>query len=125
VLYHSQEEVAQRLVNGTPGQKDYRAMSVFTRFYSRPVYHFLIPKEKYFPVPGVDGALVTFLLRPEGKRPNVPSERRFIKMVRLHARWGGEESVGMRWGSGVCKVEGRRGCMWAGGGGRRGSWGEG
>ena len=60
-------------------------MTVVTRFYSRPVYHFIIPKEKYFPAPGVDGALVTFHLKPEEKRVKVPSERKFIKMVRFQA----------------------------------------
>jgi hypothetical protein len=42
-----------------------------------------IPKEKYFPVPGVDGALVTFKLLPPGKRLKVPDERGFISMVSL------------------------------------------
>lgn len=76
-----QEEVAQRLVDATPSRPDYRAMSVLTHFYSRPRYRFLIPKEKYFPVPGVDGALVTFKLRPPGKRPPVPDERAFVSLV--------------------------------------------
>lgn len=35
-----QEEVAQRLVDATPGRSNYRAMSVFTHFYSKPVYRF-------------------------------------------------------------------------------------
>jgi hypothetical protein len=40
-----------------------------------------IPKEKYFPVPGVDGALVTFKLLPPSKRLSVPGERGFIVLV--------------------------------------------
>lgn len=40
-----------------------------------------IPKEKYFPVPGVDGALVTFKLLPPTQRLQVPDERGFISMV--------------------------------------------
>lgn len=40
-----------------------------------------IPKEKYFPVPGVDGALVTFKLLPPAQRLQVPDERGFISMV--------------------------------------------
>lgn len=35
-----QEEVAQRLVDPTPSRPDYRAMSVITHYYSRPVYRF-------------------------------------------------------------------------------------
>jgi 16S rRNA A1518/A1519 N6-dimethyltransferase RsmA/KsgA/DIM1 with predicted DNA glycosylase/AP lyase activity len=36
-----QEEVAQRLVDPTPSRPDYRAMSVITHYYSKPVYRFL------------------------------------------------------------------------------------
>ena len=75
-----QEEVARRLVNSTPGGPDYRAANIFVHFFSRPRYRFLIPKEKYFPVPGVDGALVSFQLRPPGSRPDVPSERAFVML---------------------------------------------
>lgn len=41
-----------------------------------------IPKEKYFPVPGVDGALVTFKLLPPAQRLHVPDERGFVSTVR-------------------------------------------
>jgi 16S rRNA A1518/A1519 N6-dimethyltransferase RsmA/KsgA/DIM1 with predicted DNA glycosylase/AP lyase activity len=44
-----------------------------------------IPKEKYFPVPGVDGALVTFKLLPPSKRVQVQGEKGFITLVR--AAW--------------------------------------
>ncbi len=54
-----------------PKGTDYRAMSVFTHFYSRPKYRLKIPRTKYFPVPGVDGALVTFALVPPASRPKV------------------------------------------------------
>lgn len=77
-----QEEVAQRLCDATPGRPDYRAMSIITHFYSKPVYRFKIPKEKYFPVPGVDGALVTFKLLPPAQRLQVPDERGFISLVK-------------------------------------------
>lgn len=76
-----QEEVAQRLVDPTPSRPDYRAMSLITHYYSKPVYRFLIPKEKYFPVPGVDGALVTFKLLPPSKRVQVSGERGFISLI--------------------------------------------
>lgn len=35
-----QEEVAQRLVDATPGRPDYRAMNIITHYYSKPVYRF-------------------------------------------------------------------------------------
>lgn len=41
-----------------------------------------IPKEKYYPVPGVDGALVTFKLLPHSRRLQVQGEKGFITMVR-------------------------------------------
>ena len=76
-----QEEVAQRLVDKRPGRSDYRAMNIRVLFYSRPRYQFIIPKEKYYPAPGVDGALVTFSLLPTEKRPRVTSERSFMSFV--------------------------------------------
>ncbi|KAI8477068.1 MAG: S-adenosyl-L-methionine-dependent methyltransferase [Monoraphidium minutum] len=76
-----QHEVAQRLVDPTPGRPDYRAMSVYTHFYSSPKYRLRIPRQKYFPVPGVDGALVTFRLAPPDRRAAVPSERGFHALV--------------------------------------------
>ncbi|KAF8073058.1 celI [Scenedesmus sp. PABB004] len=76
-----QQEVAERLCDATPGRPDYRAMSVLTHFYSRPLYRFRIPKEKYFPVPGVDGALVTFKLLPPARRVPVANERGFVALV--------------------------------------------
>lgn len=42
---------------------------------------FLIPKERYYPPPGVDGALVTFRLLPPSARPAVPSEKGFLALV--------------------------------------------
>jgi 16S rRNA A1518/A1519 N6-dimethyltransferase RsmA/KsgA/DIM1 with predicted DNA glycosylase/AP lyase activity len=36
-----QEEVAQRLVDATPGRPDYRAMNIITHYYSKPVYRFM------------------------------------------------------------------------------------
>lgn len=47
-----------------------------------------IPKEKYFPVPGVDGALVTFKLLPPAQRLQVPDERGFISTVRHRSHRG-------------------------------------
>lgn len=117
-----QHEVAERLVDPTPGRPDYRAMSIYTHYYSSPKYRralaggggctelravvvclcapeawaassaspppralatcrLRIPRQKYFPVPGVDGALVTFRLAPPSKRLEVPSERSFHALV--------------------------------------------
>lgn len=76
-----QHEVAERLVDPTPGRPDYRAMSIYTHYYSMPKYRLRIPRQKYFPVPGVDGALVTFKLIPPPKRRQVSTERGFHQLV--------------------------------------------
>ncbi len=43
---------------------------------------FSIPKEKYYPAPGVDGALITFTLTPHApRRLALPSDRGFLATV--------------------------------------------
>ncbi|KAG1671012.1 hypothetical protein FOA52_014256 [Chlamydomonas sp. UWO 241] len=76
-----QEEAAVRLCDKKVGRPDYRSMNIRVNFYSVPKYRFLIKKEKYFPAPGVDGALVTFKLLPKSKRAPVGSERGFLALV--------------------------------------------
>ncbi|GIL83214.1 hypothetical protein Vretimale_11273 [Volvox reticuliferus] len=76
-----QHEAAVRLTERTPGGPEWRAANIRTLFYSRPRYRFRISRVKYDPVPGVDGALVTFSLLPPGARPAVPSERAFHALV--------------------------------------------
>mmetsp|Transcript_19915 Transcript_19915/g.43357 ORF Transcript_19915/g.43357 Transcript_19915/m.43357 type:complete len:171 (-) Transcript_19915:69-581(-) len=76
-----QDEVARRLADKTPGRADYRAMNLKVQFYSRVRYRFSIPKEKYYPAPTVDGALITFDLLPRERRVAVPSERGLLSLV--------------------------------------------
>ncbi|KXZ54550.1 hypothetical protein GPECTOR_4g615 [Gonium pectorale] len=76
-----QHEAAERLTEKTPGGPEWRAANIRTLFYSKPRYRFRISRHKYDPVPGVDGALVTFALLPPGSRPRVPSERSFHSLV--------------------------------------------
>eukprot|EP00198_Chlamydomonas_reinhardtii_P001874 XP_001691210.1 ribosomal RNA adenine methylase transferase [Chlamydomonas reinhardtii] len=61
-----QHEAGERLTERTPGGREYR---------------FRISRFKYDPVPGVDGALVTFALRPPGARLQVPSEQALMELV--------------------------------------------
>ncbi|GLI59942.1 hypothetical protein VaNZ11_001994 [Volvox africanus] len=76
-----QHEAAVRLTERTPGGPEWRAANIRTLFYCKPRYRFRISRLKYDPVPGVDGALVTFSLLPPGARPAVPSERAFHALV--------------------------------------------
>ncbi|GIL52847.1 hypothetical protein Vafri_8614 [Volvox africanus] len=76
-----QHEAAVRLTERTPGGPEWRAANIRTLFYCKPRYRFRISRLKYDPVPGVDGALVTFSLLPPGARHAVPSERAFHALV--------------------------------------------
>jgi 16S rRNA A1518/A1519 N6-dimethyltransferase RsmA/KsgA/DIM1 with predicted DNA glycosylase/AP lyase activity len=76
-----QEEAAQRLVSSKPGDADFRAMNIRVQLYADAKYQFRISRFKYYPVPGVDGALVTFKLRPSAKWPALPSHKAFHNFV--------------------------------------------
>ncbi len=45
------------------------------------VYRFRISKTKYYPQPGVDGALVTFKLLPRAQRPPLFNETDFLRTL--------------------------------------------
>ncbi|KAG2426295.1 hypothetical protein HXX76_013052 [Chlamydomonas incerta] len=76
-----QHEAGERLTERTPGGREWRAANIRTLFYCRPKYRFRISRLKYDPVPGVDGALVTFALRPPAARLPVPSEQGLLELV--------------------------------------------
>jgi len=77
-----QEEVAQRFAVHQPGDRDYRYMSVFCHYYSKPEYKFRISRHSYFPAPKVDGAVVDFILTPPSERAlEVSEERKFLSLV--------------------------------------------
>lgn len=48
-----QEEVAQRLIEGGPGDRDYRAANVELLLYAKPRYLFTISRTSFFPPPKV------------------------------------------------------------------------
>lgn len=48
-----QEEVAERLIEGGPGDRDYRAANVELLLYARPRYLFTISRTSFFPPPKV------------------------------------------------------------------------
>ncbi len=74
--------MATRFALSAPRASDYRAMSVYVNFYSRPAYLFKISRHAFFPVPGVDSALTHFRLVPAAERHSVASEKRLWALVR-------------------------------------------
>eukprot|EP01023_Acetabularia_acetabulum_P066783 TRINITY_DN9070_c0_g1_i1.p1 TRINITY_DN9070_c0_g1~~TRINITY_DN9070_c0_g1_i1.p1 ORF type:complete len:327 (+),score=26.38 TRINITY_DN9070_c0_g1_i1:156-1136(+) len=83
LFFMLQDEVAQRLVPDKPEGSGYRAMTIFVHQYSNPKYKFLIQKEKYYPIPKVNGALVQFSLKSEDERLNLGNEQQYMKFVTL------------------------------------------
>ena len=60
----------------------YRPMTVFSHFFSKPEYMFKIDRSSYFPSPEVHGALAVFTLLPPEEREAVRSVREFQSFVR-------------------------------------------
>lgn len=77
-----QDEMASRVTLATPRTPEYRTMSLLAQFYSKPKYLFKISRSAFFPVPGVDSAMVHFELLPEADRPHVASPTQFWTLVK-------------------------------------------
>lgn len=73
-----QEEVARRFT-AVPGNKDYSSFTVFLNFYTKPRYGFTVSRNCFYPVPGVDSAVVILHTHPS---PTVDNEEQFFNMVR-------------------------------------------
>lgn len=75
-----QKEVARRLI-AKPSTKDYSPLSIYTQFYTKPQYLFLITRNVFYPSPEVNSAFVKLevLKEPEVK---VKDEGFFFKVVR-------------------------------------------
>ncbi len=74
-----QKEVAKR-ITARPGSKDYGILSVLTQAYAHAEYLFEIKRGNFFPVPGVDSAVIALDFFP--RIENVPDEALFRKVVR-------------------------------------------
>lgn len=57
-----QLEVAQRL-NATKRTKDYGILTVQTQFFSEAELLFTVPRQVFYPVPNVDSAVVSFIMK--------------------------------------------------------------
>ncbi|RJQ27493.1 MAG: 16S rRNA (adenine(1518)-N(6)/adenine(1519)-N(6))-dimethyltransferase RsmA [Peptococcaceae bacterium] len=75
-----QQEVAARLT-AAPGNKNYGSLSVLVRYFTEPEMVFRVPRTVFYPVPGVDSAVVRLRVRPE-PAVRVLDEALFFKIVR-------------------------------------------
>ena len=79
IMVMVQREVALRLCAG-PGQKDYGAFSLLTRWYASPELLFTVGPECFVPRPKVHSAVVRLTMRPEP--PAKVDETAFFRVVR-------------------------------------------
>ena len=90
VVVMLQDEAARRWSEASPGDADYRGVSVLARFYADPSYAFFIPRNAFYPAPHVDSACVRFALRDpdawvggdnDGDVPRLKRVRALSKLV--------------------------------------------
>lgn len=75
-----QDEVARRITSKA-GEEDYSSLSVFSQFYANVKYAFKVSRKCFYPVPGVDSAVVVYDL----KKPPLESKEDiegFFKLTR-------------------------------------------
>jgi 16S rRNA (adenine1518-N6/adenine1519-N6)-dimethyltransferase len=73
-----QDEVAKRCV-GAPPSQDFSSFSVFLQYHAKVRYGFLVPKKCFYPVPGVESAVIRFDLE---KQIEASDEKAFFTLVR-------------------------------------------
>ncbi|GAQ81154.1 PFC1 PALEFACE 1 [Klebsormidium nitens] len=78
-----QEEAAERLVNASPGDSEYRAMSFFVNFYAEPRISFRVGKASFTPQPKCDSAVVVMGMRRPDEWPEVTSAKAFFSLVNV------------------------------------------
>ena len=74
-----QKEVADRIC-ATPGQKDYGAFTLLTRWYAEPELLFTVGPECFMPRPKVTSAVVRLTMRPEP--PYKTDEKLLFRLIR-------------------------------------------
>lgn len=75
-----QKEVGERL-QGSPGTKDYGALTIMANYYSKVEYMFTVSKKLFSPEPEVDSAIVKF--KKHDQRPlKEKEEELFRKLVK-------------------------------------------
>jgi len=73
-----QDEVARRYV-AEPGTSEYGSITVFLNFFSTPKYGFQVSKNCFYPVPGVQSAVIILDLK---EPPKVADQDNFFEMTR-------------------------------------------
>lgn len=75
LIFLVQKEVAYRWT-ATPQKykKEYSALSVYINLIAQTEIIFVVPKQNFFPVPAVDGALVRFEIKPESEINKILTE---------------------------------------------------
>eukprot|EP00976_Prorocentrum_cordatum_P100502 1192260-Prorocentrum_minimum.AAC.1 len=71
VVVMVQLEAAERFTSASPGDGDYRPISVRVHFYSTPEFVRKVDKSLYYPAPAVDGAIIRFKLKQSNELPQV------------------------------------------------------
>ena len=71
-----QKEVAERIAS-PPGSKEYGYLSVLVQLYAEPRIEFMVPAGAFTPVPDVDSAVITLMIR---SHPSVPLANRDFLM---------------------------------------------
>lgn len=72
-----QEEMARRMT-AAPNSADYSSLTIFLNFYAEARYAFRVSRKCFYPVPKVDSAIVTLVL----KEPPQIDEEKFFELVR-------------------------------------------
>jgi 16S rRNA (adenine1518-N6/adenine1519-N6)-dimethyltransferase len=73
-----QKEVGERL-QGSPGTKDYGALTLMANYYSKVEYMFTVSKKLFSPEPEVDSAIVKF--KKHDQRPLKEKEEELFRRL--------------------------------------------
>ena len=61
------DEASRQPISDPVSKKEYSALSVYISLIAQVETPFLVPKQSFFPVPAVDGALVCLKIKPESE----------------------------------------------------------
>lgn len=73
-----QHEVAKRLV-AKPGTKEFSSLTLFLSFYAQISYAFKVGRNCFYPIPGVDSAIINLRLK---EPPSGIDQEKFFQMTR-------------------------------------------
>jgi 16S rRNA (adenine1518-N6/adenine1519-N6)-dimethyltransferase len=83
IVFLVQKEVGLRWVaNPKYNKKQYSYLSIFLDYFCERSLNFIIPKEFFNPIPKVDGAVVSLLLKDNCSISDKNEEKKFLKFVK-------------------------------------------